>query len=190
MNRLLLLALPCAALAAATPAIAQVDSTAITTPVATDTSTRPAPGDSAGSAMTAPAASTSPLAVGQSVRLVMDGEPYAGRVTRITADTVVLGAKFRIYTLQRSRITQAERLANASGRGHAVLRGAGFGALAGGALGGLASLALTKDPAGRAFITADGLILGALIGAFVGPRSYHPVWERVDLAAPDAAPSP
>lgn len=184
MNRLLLLTLPCVALAAATPATAQVDSTATTTTVVTDTTARPAPAaDTAGAAMTA-AASANALAVGQSVRLVVDDQPYAGRITRITADTVVLGAKFRIYTLQRARITQAERLTNASGRGHTVLRGAGFGALAGGALGGLASLALTKDPAGRGFITADGLILGALVGAFVGPRSYHPVWERVDPAAP------
>jgi len=185
MNRLLLLALSCVAIAAATPAIAQVDSTAAA-PVATDTTMRPAPADT-GAAMTA---STNPLAVGQSVRLVVDDQPYAGRITRITADTVVLGAKFRIYTLQRVKITQAERLTNASGRGHSVLRGAGFGALAGGALGGLASLALTKDPAGRGFITADGLILGALIGAFVGPRSYHPVWERVETAAPNTVPSP
>jgi hypothetical protein len=190
MKPLLLLAIPITFLAITLPAAAQVDSTATTTTVLTDTVAQPVVvADTAGPAMTT-APSANPLAVGQSVRLVMDGEPYAGRITRITADTVVLGAKFRIYTLQRARITQAERLTNASGRGHAVLRGAGFGALAGGALGGLASLALTKDPAGRGFITADGLVLGALIGAFVGPRSYHPVWERVDPAAPDAAPSP
>lgn len=188
MNRLLLLTLPIAAFAAATPATAQVDSTAAA-PVVTDTTVHPAPAaDTAGPAMS-PTASTTPLAVGQSVRLVVEDQPYVGRITRITGDTVVLGAKFRIYTLQRARITQAERLTNASGRGHAVLRGAGIGALAGGALGGLASLALTKDPAGRGFITADGLILGALIGAFVGPRTYHPVWERVD-PAPTTVPSP
>ncbi|HSU16511.1 hypothetical protein [Longimicrobium sp.] len=174
----ILAALAVAAAAAPAAARAQTDSTGaapVAAPVASDS------------------ISTRPLAVGETVRLVAADRPYAGRLTRITPDTLVIVAPNRIFTLQRAGVTQAERLVNPGSRGHAILRGAGYGALGGAAVGFLASMVFTKDAAGRAFITADGVVLGALVGALTGPRSNHPVWERVDPsygAQPVALPAP
>ena len=141
------------------------------------------------------APTTRPLAVGDQVRLVSADGHYAGTLKRITPDTLVVVAPYRIYTLQRAGVTEGEREVNSESRGHDMFRGGRLGALGGAALGLVSSLVLTKDPAGRAFITADGVFIGTLVGAMRGVSSRQSHWERVDpsyaaaeLPAPASAP--
>jgi len=155
-----------ALIAAAAPAAAraQTDSTA---------SAPPAP-------VASPAMSTRPLAVGDAVRLTAADHPYAGTVRRVTPDTLVLAAPNRQYTLQRAGVSEIEREVGSESKGHAMFRGAKYGFLGGAALGLAGSMILTKDPAGRAFITADGVFLGSLVGGIMGVKSRHSHWEHVD----------
>jgi hypothetical protein len=186
------------AVVAAAPAAARAQTDTTTTPVRTDSAAapvQPAPvaAMATDSAVVTDDAGARPLAVGQTVRVTADGQEFTGKLMRVTPDSLVLVAPNRLHRLRRADVTAAERQVNSGARGRAILRGAGLGALGGAALGGLASLALTKDPAGRGFITADGLLIGALVGIFIAPRSTHPVWERVDPsigAAPAALPPP
>lgn len=157
-----------AAAATAAPAAAQVQ------PDATATAQAESPS----------AVSARPLAVGDAVRLVSADGHYSGTLKRITPDTLVLVAPYRIYTLQRAGVTQGEREVNSESRGHAMFRGARVGALGGAALGLLGSMVLTRDPAGRAFITVDGVLVGSLLGGGMGVGSRHTQWERVDPAYP------
>lgn len=140
--------------------------------------------DSTASAPPAPAASpamsTRPLAVGDAVRLTAADHPYAGTVRRVTPDTLVLAAPNRQYTLQRAGVSEIEREVGSESKGHAMFRGAKYGFLGGAVLGLAGSMILTKDPAGRAFITADGVFLGSLVGGIMGVKSRHSHWEHVD----------
>jgi hypothetical protein len=138
---------------------------------------------------------TRPLAVGDALRLTAAGQPYTGTLQRITADSLVLVAPYRIYRLPRASVTAGERAVFAESRGHAIFRGVRTGMLGGAALGLLGAVLMTKDPGGRAFITADGVAVGALVGSALGARSRHSHWERVDpsLLVPSAelpAPAP
>jgi hypothetical protein len=173
-----IIAITIAAAAAAAPAAAraQTDATASAAPVESPS-----------------AVSTRPLAVGDAVRLVSADGHYTGTLKRITPDTLVLVAPYRIYTLQRAGVTEGEREVNSESRGHAMFRGARVGALGGAALGLLGSMVLTKDPAGRAFITVDGVLVGSLLGGGLGVSSRHTQWERVDpayAARPVELPAP
>ena len=143
--------------------------------------------DSTASAPPAPVApvesapmSARPLAVGDAVRLTAADHPYAGTVRRVTPDTLVLAAPNRQYTLQRAGVSEIEREVGSESKGHAMFRGAKYGFLGGAVLGLAGSMILTKDPAGRAFITADGVFLGSLVGGIMGVKSRHSHWEHVD----------
>jgi len=136
---------------------------------------------------------TRPLAVGDELRLTAAGQPYTGTLQRITADSLVLVAPYRIHRVPRASVTAGERAVFAESRGHAIFRGARVGILGGAALGLLGSMLMTKDAEGRAFITADGVALGALLGGALGARSRHSHWERVDpslLVQPAELPAP
>jgi len=138
-------------------------------------------------------ASTQPLAVGDALRLTVAEQQFTGTLKRITADTLVLTATFRLYTLPRASVTAGEREVFAESLGHAIFRGGRVGLLGGAAVGLLGSMLLTKDPAGRAFITADGAVLGALVGSGLGARSRRSHWERLDpsvVVPPAALPAP
>ena len=143
------------------------------------------------------AASTRPLAVGDALRLTAADQQFSGTLKRITADSLVLVAPYRIYTLPRANVTSGERAVFAESLGHAIFRGGRLGMLGGAALGLLGSMVMTKDPAGRAFITADGVALGALVGGAMGAHSRRSHWERVEpsmlvesAALPAPAPAP
>jgi len=146
-----------------------------------------------------PPATTSsrPLTVGDALRLTVADQQFTGTLKRIMVDTLVLVAPYRIYTLPRASVTAGEREVFAESLGHAVFRGGRLGMLGGAALGLLGAMIVTKDPAGRAFITADGVVLGTLVGSALGVRSRHSHWERLDpsmvvpsaeLPAPTSAP--
>ena len=138
-------------------------------------------------------AGTRPLAVGDVLRLTAADQQFTGTLKRITADTLVLVAPYRIYTLPRASVTAGEREVFAESRGHAMFRGGRLGMLGGAALGLLGSMIITKDPAGRAFITADGVAVGTLVGVGLGVRSRRSHWERVDpsvVVHPAELPAP
>jgi hypothetical protein len=140
-----------------------------------------------------PTTSTRPLAVGDELRLTAADQQFTGTLKRITADSLVLVAPYRIYRIPRPTVTAGERAEFAESRGHAIFRGVGRGVLGGAALGLLASMLMTKDLEGRAFITADGVALGALVGSALGARSRRSHWERVDpalLVEPAEPPAP
>lgn len=145
------------------------------------------------------ATSTRPLAVGDALRLTAADQQFTGNLKRITADSLVLVAPYRIYRLPRASVTAGERAEFAESRGHAIFRGARVGILGGAAVGLLASVFVTKAAEGRALIAADGVALGALMGGALGARSRRSHWERVDPAllvqpaeppAPAPAPAP
>jgi hypothetical protein len=176
MNAITVRSIVALALIVAAPAVARAQ---------TDTTARPA--DSAA------AAGTRPLAVGDALRLTAADQQFTGTLKRITADTLVLVAPYRLYTLPRASLMAGEREVFAESLGHAIFRGGRVGLLGGAALGLLGSVVLTKDPAGRAFITADGAALGALVGSALGVRSRRSHWERLDpsVVAPSAVlPAP
>ncbi len=140
-----------------------------------------------------PTTSTRPLAVGDELRLIAAEQQFTGTLKRITADSLVLVAPYRIHRLPRHTVTAGERAEFAESRGRAIFRGVRVGVLAGAAVGLLGSALMTKDLEGRAFITADGVALGALVGSALGARSRRPRWERVDpalLVPPAELPAP
>jgi len=139
------------------------------------------------------ATSTRPLAVGDALRLTAVDQQFSGILKRITADSLVLVAPYRIHTLPRASVTAGERQVFAESRGHAIFRGARLGMLGGAAVGLLGSMLITRDAAGRAFFTADGVALGALVGGAMGAQSRRSHWERVDpslLVQPAELPPP
>ncbi|HEU4560783.1 MAG TPA: hypothetical protein VFS20_23225 [Longimicrobium sp.] len=143
-----------------------------------------------------PTSSTRPLAVGDELRLTAADQQFTGTLKRITADSLELVAPYRLYRLPRRTVTAGERAEFAESRGRAIFRGVRMGVLGGAVLGLLGSALMTKDLEGRAFIIADGVALGALVGSALGARSRRSQWERVDpvllqpaeLPAPAAAP--
>jgi hypothetical protein len=143
-----------------------------------------------------PTTSTRPLAVGDELRLTAAGQQFTGTLKRITADSLELVAPYRLYRLPRPTVTAGERAEFAESRGHAIFRGVRLGVVGGAALGLLGSALLTKDPEGRALYTADGVVLGALVGSALGARSRRSHWEPVhpallqpaELPAPASAP--
>jgi hypothetical protein len=162
-----------AVIAAAAPAAARAQS---------DTAATAPPAPAAPAPVATADAATRPLSVGDAVRLTAADRQYAGTIRRLTPDTLVLVAPNRQFTLQRAGVSSAEREVNSESRGHAMLRGGKYGFLGGAALGLLGGMLFTSDPAGRAFITADGVFLGSLVGGIMGVKSRESHWEPVDAS--------
>ncbi len=168
-----------------------------------------APADSAASAPSAESAATDAggwrgLAAGDTVRLVSAAGRYAGTIARVTADTVVISGRGRSDAVVRSDVTEMYRLTGRGSRGKAMLRGGGLGLVGGAALGLLAGATFGRvdcqpsdsdcspgrDKTIPVALTADGAILGALLGIMTGPIFRRPSWERVDAAPAPAAALP
>jgi hypothetical protein len=136
------------------------------------------------------------LAEGDTVRLQSAAGRYAGRVARITADTLVISSRGRTDAVLRADITRLDRLAGRGSRGKAMLRGGGLGLLGGAALGLLAGASVGRvgcdatNPGcapGRdrkigVILGADGALIGGLLGLMVGPSFRGTSWERIDAA--------
>ncbi|HEX6745989.1 MAG TPA: hypothetical protein VF092_01655 [Longimicrobium sp.] len=177
-----------------TPAAAPAESGTASTETA-------APTVSTESAATAPGAWRG-LAAGDTVRLVSAAGRYAGTISRVTADTVVIAGRGRSDAVVRSDVMEMYRLTGRGSRGRAMLRGGGLGLIGGAALGLLAGATVARveckptdtdcspgrDKTIPVALTADGAILGALLGIMTGPAFRHTNWERVDAAPAPALP--
>jgi hypothetical protein len=193
------------------------DSTATADSSATTVAPAPAPDSAAARDSAAVAAPASPrpvtpasapapvasdaLAPGDLVRLRSAAGRYSGRLVRVTADTLVVAAPGRSDAVVRSDITELYRLKARSSRGRAMLRGAGAGFVAGAALGLLAGITVGhvdcnptdtdcrpgQDRTIGVALTAEGAILGGLVGVMMGPRLRETNWERIDAAPPAPA---
>jgi len=171
-------------------------------------SSRAAPSVAAGAPPLAPA-SRDPvraLAVGDTVRLVSAAGRYAGTIFRITADTVVVRAPGRLDAIPRGEIVALERFRGKSSRGRAILIGAGAGLVGGTALGGISGRIVGRirctpndqpctpgrhDATIQGALLAEGVILGSLIGAMLGPTFRREHWDHAEGLFPIAAgPSP
>jgi hypothetical protein len=142
------------------------------------------------------------LATGDVVRIVSSAGRYSGRIVRITPDTVVVGATGRIDAIPRSEVTRLERFTGKSSRGRAILIGAGAGLVGGGALGAVAGRRAGRidcrpddepctpgehDSTIQGALLAEGAIIGALVGAMLGPTFRREHWERAEDGFPLAA---
>jgi hypothetical protein len=166
----------------------------------------PATAAAAPTAVRAGGAAFRPLAAGDRVRVVSAAGRYAGTVSRVNADTVVVGAAGRLDAIPRTEVTRLERFAGRSSRGRAILLGAGAGLVSGGALGGIAGRMAGRvrcgpgdescTPGGhdrtiQGALLADGVIIGALVGAMLGPTFRREHWERAEGGFPvEAAHAP
>jgi len=146
------------------------------------------------------------LAAGDTVRIISAAGHYAGVISRITPDTVVVGAPGRLDAIPRSEVTRLERFRGKSSRGRAILIGAGAGLASGAVLGGVAGRMAGRircrpedqpctpgehDPTIQGALLAEGAILGALVGAMLGPTFRRVHWEHAEGAFPlQAAPAP
>jgi hypothetical protein len=145
------------------------------------------------------------LAAGDTVRIVSAAGRYAGTISRITPDTVVVGAPGRLDAIPRGEVTQLERFRGKSSRGRAILTGAGAGLVGGVVLGGIAGRMAGRihckpedqpctpgehDSVIQRALLGEGAILGALVGAMFGPTFRREHWERAEGAFPiEAAPA-
>lgn len=145
------------------------------------------------------------LAAGDTVRLVSAAGRYAGTISRITPDTVVVGAAGRLDAIPRGEVTRLERFRGRSSRARAILTGGGAGLVGGAVLGGIAGRMAGRihckpedqpctpgehDPTIQGALLGEGALLGALVGAMLGPTFRREHWERVDGAFPiEAAPA-
>jgi len=145
------------------------------------------------------------LAAGDTVRIVSAGGRFAGTISRITPDTVVVAAAGRLDAIPRGDVAQLERFRGKSSRGRAIVFGAGAGLAGGGVLGGVAGrlagrIDCTKevqpctpgehDSTIQGALLAEGAILGALVGAMLGPTFRREHWEHAEGAFPlQAAPA-
>jgi hypothetical protein len=153
-------------------------------------------------ALLRPAGAARALAAGDTVRLRSSAGLYTGTVSRVTADTLFVTSAGRSDAVLRSDITEVHRLAGRSPRGGAMLRGGGVGLFAGAALGFAAGIAAGRvrcapddpgctpshDSKIRVALTADGAVIGSLLGVMTGPALRRARWERVD-GRPAPAPS-
>jgi hypothetical protein len=142
------------------------------------------------------------LALGDTVRIVSSAGRYAGTIARITPDTVVVAAGGRRDAILRSEVTRLERFAGKSSRSRAIVTGAGAGLVGGGALGAVAGRMAGRircraedgpctpgehDPTIQGALLAEGAILGALVGAMLGPTFRREHWENAGGAFPLSA---
>lgn len=126
-----------------------------------------------------------PLAAGDTVRLRSAAGRYAGTLAQVSPDTLTLAAPGRLDAVVRADVSEMHRLVSREARGRAIVRGAGLGLLAGTVLGFVGGVAAGGgDGTAKAAFTADGAILGSLIGAMLGPTYRRSRWERVDAAPP------
>jgi hypothetical protein len=146
------------------------------------------------------------LAAGDTVRVVAAAGRYEGTIVRVTPDTVVVGAPGRLDAIPRGEIALLERFRGKSPRGRAILIGAGAGLVGGGVLGGIAGRVAGRvrcrdngetctpgehDSTIQGALLAEGMIIGALVGAMLGPTFRREHWERAEAAFPLAAgPAP
>jgi hypothetical protein len=153
--------------------------------------------------LTRPAVRT--LAPGDTVRIVSGAGRYAGTISRITPDTVVVSASGRLDAIPRSEVTQLERFRGKSSRGRSILIGAGAGLVSGGVLGGISGRVVGRirclpadqpctpgdhDRTIQGALLAEGAILGALVGAMLGPTFRREHWDRAENAFPlEAGPA-
>jgi hypothetical protein len=145
------------------------------------------------------------LAAGDTVRIVSAAGRYAGTIARITPDTVVVGTEGRLDAIPRGEVAQLERFRGKSSRGRAIVMGAGAGLAGGGVLGGIAGRLVGRIDCSREIqpctpgehdstiqgaLLAEGAILGALVGAMLGPTFRREHWEHAETAFPlQAAPA-
>lgn len=136
------------------------------------------------------------LEAGDTVRLESAAGRYAGRVARITDDTLVISSRGRTDAVLRAEITRLDRLAGRGSRGKAMLRGGGIGLASGAALGLLAGASVGRvhcdatnpgcapgrDEKIGVALGADGALIGALLGMMAGPSFRGATWERIDAA--------
>ncbi|HEV7587821.1 MAG TPA: hypothetical protein VGO40_06790 [Longimicrobium sp.] len=146
------------------------------------------------------------LAAGDTVRIVSGAGRYAGTISRITPDTVVVGASGRLDAIPRGEVTELERFRGKSSRGRAILIGAGAGLVSGGALGAVGGRLAGRirclpadqpctpgehDQTIQGALLAEGAILGALVGAMLGPTFRREHWDHAEGAFPlEAGPAP
>jgi hypothetical protein len=142
------------------------------------------------------------LATGDTVRVTSSAGTYSGTIARITPDTVVVAARGREDAILRSEVTRLERFAGKSPRGRAILIGAGAGLVGGGALGAVAGRMAGRvhcrpddgpctpgehDSTIQRALLAEGAIIGALVGAMMGPTFRREHWEHAEDAFPPLA---
>jgi hypothetical protein len=181
-------------------------------PAPSPDTTAPAPApaavDSSAAVPDAAAAPATPavrrLAAGDVVRLRSAAGRYRGTLERVTADTLVISSPGRTDAVPRADLVELQRLAGRGPRGRAMLRGGAVGLVSGAALGLLAGLAaghVRCDPAdtgctpGRdekigVALTADGALIGTLVGVMTGPALRRAQWESVNAAPGAAAAAP
>jgi hypothetical protein len=132
-------------------------------------------------------ASPRPLAAGDTVRLLSTAGRYAGTITHVSPDTLMVAAPGRLDAVVRADVTELYRVASREPRGWSIVRGAGVGLLAGAVLGLVGGTALGgtspgEDTTATIAFTADGAFVGALLGAMIGPTFRQTRWERVDAS--------
>lgn len=153
-----------------------------------------------------PSGAVRALAAGDTVRVVSAAGRYTGTIARITPDTLVVSASGRLDAIPRADVTRLERFVGRSSRGQAILKGAGAGLLAGGALGAIAGRLAgridchageegcvpgTHDGVIQGALIAEGVVIGSLVGAMLGPTFRRTHWENASAAFPLAAgPAP
>jgi len=179
----------------------------------------PAQGAAADSSLAAPAAvAGAPLAAGAArpawrtlasgdrVRIVSAAGRYAGTVTRVTSDSVMVAAAGRQDAILRSDVSRLERFAGKSSRQRSILTGGGAGMVSGAVLGGVAGRLVGRihcrpddelctpgqhDATIQGALLGEGALLGAIVGAMLGPTFRREHWERAEAAFPlEAAPAP
>jgi hypothetical protein len=146
------------------------------------------------------------IAIGDTVRVVSPGGRVSGTIARILPDSLVLRAGGREEAIARGEVTRLERFAGRSPRGRAILIGAGAGLVGGATIGAVAGGVIGRvrctsvdgpctpghDSTIQGALLADGAILGALVGAMLGPTFRRTRWENAERAfavagAPPAA---
>jgi hypothetical protein len=145
------------------------------------------------------------LAAGDSVRIVSAAGRYEGTIFRITPDTVVVRAPGRLDAIPRGEVAQLERFRGKSSRGRAIVTGGGAGLAGGALLGGIAGRLSGRirckpadqpcapgehDATIQRALLAEGALLGALVGAMLGPTFRRVHWERAEGAFPLVAAAP
>ena len=138
----------------------------------------------------APSTPVRPLSVGDPIRLVSVSGSYTGTLAGLGVDTVMVAARGANVGVLRSNVREVYRSANRATRGPAMRRGALYGLAAGLAIGFVAGEAAGKgDLNALGAFTAEGGLLGALVGTMVGPSFRHEEWERVELPPPSGGVS-
>jgi hypothetical protein len=146
------------------------------------------------------------LAAGDVVRIVSAAGRYSGTIARINADTVVVRAPGRLDAIPRGEVERLERFTGKSSRSRAILTGGGMGLAGGALLGGIAGRLMGRirckpadqpctpgehDSTIQRAMLAEGAVLGALVGAMLGPTFRREHWEHAERAFPvlEAAPA-